>query len=151
MSKVSPRCFHDIAEHSMCQPGRPGAAIPAGDGHDGSPGFDGFHSTKSIGVALVGRDIDSRAGDHLVERAVGQLAVVLHRRHAEQHVLLGDIGVAGRDQPLDQRLHLLDVLGRARLDRRRQAAQRRDVLLEVLVGLLRSGRGSRCRAPPRAR
>src|SRR5450759_5310655 len=24
MSKVSPRCFHDIAEHSMCQPGRPG-------------------------------------------------------------------------------------------------------------------------------
>ena len=87
------------------------------------------------GVALVGRDIDARAGDHLVERTIGQLAVVLHRRHAEQHVLLGDIGVAGRDQPLDQRLHLLDVLGGARLDGRRQAAQRRDVLLEVLVGL----------------
>ncbi len=35
-------------------------------------GFDGFHSTKSIGVALVGRDIDARAGQHLVERAAGE-------------------------------------------------------------------------------
>src|SRR6187200_3568327 len=48
MSKVSPRCFHDIAEHSMCQPGRPGDLIPNGDGHDGSSGPDGFHKTKSI-------------------------------------------------------------------------------------------------------
>ena len=86
-------------------------------------------------VALVGRDIDARAGDHLVERPLRQLAVVLHRRHAEQHMLLGDIGVARRDQPLDQRLHLLDVLGRARLDRRRQAAERRNIVLEILVGL----------------
>jgi len=22
--------------------------MPDGDGHDGSPGFDGFHSTKSV-------------------------------------------------------------------------------------------------------
>ncbi len=36
----------------MCQPGRPGAAMPHGDGHDGSPGFDGFHSTKSMGSRL---------------------------------------------------------------------------------------------------
>jgi hypothetical protein len=28
--------------------------MPAGDGHDGSPGFDGFHSTKSIGSFLKG-------------------------------------------------------------------------------------------------
>ena len=26
--EVSPRCFHDIAEHSMCQPGRPGWRSP---------------------------------------------------------------------------------------------------------------------------
>ena len=52
MSKVSPRCFHDIAEHSMCQPGRPGVAMPAGDGHHGSPGLEGFHSTKSMGLFL---------------------------------------------------------------------------------------------------
>ena len=32
----------------MCQPGRPGVAIPGGDGHAGSPGFDGFHNTKSM-------------------------------------------------------------------------------------------------------
>src|SRR6201997_446774 len=48
MSNVSPKCFHAIAEHSICQPGRPSALMPDGDGHDGSPGFDGFHSTKSV-------------------------------------------------------------------------------------------------------
>src|SRR5690348_16468148 len=47
MSKVSPRCLQLIAEHSMCQPGRPAVAMPQGDGHPGSPGFDGFHRTKS--------------------------------------------------------------------------------------------------------
>ncbi len=36
----------------MCQPGRPGAAIPAGLGQLGSFGFEGFHSTKSIGSRL---------------------------------------------------------------------------------------------------
>jgi cysteinyl-tRNA synthetase len=36
----------------IAMPGRPGVAIPAGDGHAGSPGFDGFHSTKSIGPFL---------------------------------------------------------------------------------------------------
>ena len=33
-----------IAEHSMCQPGRPG---PIAVSHDGSPGFGPFHSAKS--------------------------------------------------------------------------------------------------------
>ncbi len=36
----------------MCQPGRPGVSIPWGDGHAGSPGFEGFQSTKSIGPFL---------------------------------------------------------------------------------------------------
>ena len=52
MSKVRPRCLADMAEHSMCQPGRPAAAMPAGDGQDGSPGFAGFHRTKSRGERL---------------------------------------------------------------------------------------------------
>ena len=121
----------------MCQPGRPGAAMPAGYGHAGSPGFDGFHSTKSARVALVGRDFDPGAGDHLVERALRQLAVVRHRRHGEQHIVFGDVGVAGRDQPLDQRAHLGDVLGGARLDRRRQAAERGHVLVKLPVGFFR--------------
>ena len=42
----------DIAEHSICQPGRPGAAMPAGLGQLGSLGFEGFHNTKSIGSRL---------------------------------------------------------------------------------------------------
>src|SRR2546428_859659 len=49
MSKVSPRCFMDMAEHSMCHPGRPG---PHGLGHAGSPGLEDFHSAKSIGLRL---------------------------------------------------------------------------------------------------
>ncbi len=49
MSNVSPRCFIDIAEHSMCHPGRPG---PQGLSHAGSPGFEAFHSAKSSGSAF---------------------------------------------------------------------------------------------------
>ena len=33
-----------IAEHSMCQPGRP---APIAVSHDGSPGFGPFHRAKS--------------------------------------------------------------------------------------------------------
>src|SRR3954453_12163939 len=42
MSKAAPRYFSAIAEHSMCQPGRPG---PHGDGQDavsGSLGLGAF-------------------------------------------------------------------------------------------------------------
>jgi hypothetical protein len=47
-------------------------------------------------------------------------------------MLLGHIGVAVGDETLDQRLHLRDMLGRTRLDRRRQHAERRDVRVELL-------------------
>ena len=40
-----------IAEHSMCQPGRP---APHGDGHAGSSGSEGCQSTKSSGSRLPG-------------------------------------------------------------------------------------------------
>ena len=69
--------------------------MPAGDGHAGSPGFEGFQRTKSLRVFLVGRYLDPRAGDHLVERALRQPTVVRHRGNTEQHVVVGDIGVAG--------------------------------------------------------
>ena len=49
----------------------------------------------------------------------------------EQHVALGGVGVAGGDQPLDQRDHLGDVLGRARLLVGRQVAERRHVGVEL--------------------
>ena len=54
----------------------------------------------------------------------------------EQDVALGDVGVAVGDQRLDQRLHFLDMLRGARLDRRRQHAQRLDIVVELLGGAL---------------
>ena len=47
MSKFDPRYFVDMAEHSMCQPGRP---RPHGEGHEaviGSVSLCAFHSAKS--------------------------------------------------------------------------------------------------------
>ena len=93
MSKVSPRCVSLIAEHSMCQPGRP---RPQGLSQPGWSGSDGFHSTKSAGVALVGRDLDPGAGDHVVAAAPRQLRRNRGRRRPEQHMALGRIGVARR-------------------------------------------------------
>src|SRR4029077_1173362 len=81
--------------------------------------------------ALIRRDLDARPGDHLVERASRQFAVIRHRSDAEQNVVLLDISVSGVDQPLDQRAHLPDVLGRTRLDRRRKAAERGDIFVEL--------------------
>ena len=42
----------DIAEHSICQPGRPSVLIPQGEGQPGWPGSDGFQSTKSVAPRL---------------------------------------------------------------------------------------------------
>jgi hypothetical protein len=49
MSSVWPRYFMLMAEHSMCQPGRP---RPHGESHAGSPGLAAFHSAKSAGFRL---------------------------------------------------------------------------------------------------
>ena len=43
-SNEGPRWVMLIAEHSMCQPGRPS---PIAVDHDGSPGFGPFHRAKS--------------------------------------------------------------------------------------------------------
>ena len=49
------------------------------------------------GIALVGRDLDAGAGDHLVARAAARACRNRGmRRHREQHVMFGDIGVAAR-------------------------------------------------------
>ena len=91
------------------------------------------------GVALIGRDLDTSAGDHLVAAAPRQLAVRWPRSDREQRVALGGIGMPGRDQPLDQRDHLRDVSGRARLDIRRQCAERRHVGVKLSSGPRRQG------------
>src|SRR5690554_5302592 len=50
ISKVSPKHLVDMAEHSMCQPGRPS---PQGDCQLTSPGLAAFHRAKSAGLRLA--------------------------------------------------------------------------------------------------
>jgi hypothetical protein len=92
-----------MAEHSMCQPGRPGMLIPLGEGHDGSPG--GLHSASPSRRAC-GCYIHARARLKLAEGPVRELAVVGHRWHVEEHVALSHRTPFGHER-LDQRLHLL--------------------------------------------
>ena len=122
---VSPRCAALIAEHSICQPGRP---RPQGLSQPGSSGVEGFHSTKSAGFLLVRRHLDAGAGDHFLGVAAGQRAVGVVGAHVEQHVALGGVGMAAGDQRLDHRDDLADVRGGVRLDVRRRDAQRGHVL-----------------------
>ena len=49
MSMTGPMSSRIMAEHSMCQPGRP---RPHGLSHSGSPGFAAFQSAKSPGLRL---------------------------------------------------------------------------------------------------
>ena len=81
------------------------------------------------GIAFIRRDLDPCAVDHLVTRAPRQSAVVRKRRHVEQHVALGGIGVTALDQSRDHREHARDVPGRERLHRGPKHVQRIHVLL----------------------
>src|SRR5579863_6554758 len=62
------------------------------------------------GIALVGRDLDAGAGDHLVARAPRELAVVAHAGDGEKHVAVGEVSVLRRDQTLDHADHAGDVI-----------------------------------------
>ena len=61
------------------------------------------------GVTLVGGDLDPGAGDHVLHRPAGQLAVVGEAFDAEQHMALGGVGAAVLDQPADHPLDIVDV------------------------------------------
>ena len=94
---------------------------------------------------LVGIDGDARAGTLLVELAARQRAIVRHRLHIEQDFAFSFIGVTTRDQLPDQRHHVrLAVgarqheIGRARLEGRRQRAERRHVGSELRRGAFRN-------------
>jgi hypothetical protein len=63
MSMVSPNVASHIAEHSMCQPGRP---RPQGESQPGRSGGRGLPQHEVAGIALVRRDLDAGAGQHLV-------------------------------------------------------------------------------------
>ena len=115
-----------MAEHSRCQPGRPG---PQGLGQVGSPGFAPFQRAKSCTSSLSG-SMPSPAA-HVFEPLVRELAVAREAAHAEVHAAVaGRIRVLRGDETLDHRDHVVDVLGGARLVGRAEALQPRDVLRE---------------------
>ena len=58
MSKDGPRWAMLIAEHSMCQPGRPS---PIAVDHDGSPGLAPFHRAKSRTSSLAYSSASTRS------------------------------------------------------------------------------------------
>ena len=51
-------------------------------------------------------------------------------------MVVSDVGKTAGNELLDDDPHLRDMLGRARLNRRRQAAECGDVVLILLIGLL---------------
>ena len=114
-------------------------------------GWRGLPQNKVARVALVRRDVDARAGDHLVHRAARKLAVVGIAGDREQHVAVGGIGMAAGDEFLDHRDHLRHVFGGMRLDvladhtesvhvlaidRRELVGDRRDRYAEFLRGVV---------------
>ena len=126
MSKASPRYLPAIAEHSMCQPGRPG---PHGLGHDALSRLGGLAALPQGEVARValaaGVGVLGRL--HVVEALPGQLAVRRPRAHVEVDVARAvgrGVGVPLLDQLLDQRDHLGHVPGRGRLVGGRQHVER---------------------------
>ena len=78
-----------MAEHSMCQPGRPG---PQGLSHDGSPGFEPFQRAKSPGCRFSDDRLDPGAGLQLLGVAVAELAVLGGPGDVEVDVAAGGVG-----------------------------------------------------------
>jgi len=95
---------------------------------------------KIGGVALIGRNLDPGAGDHVVAAAPRQLPIVKVGGHREQHMTLGCIGVSARDQPFGHCDHLRDIFGRPRLDVGRQGAECRHILVKRRGRPRRQGR-----------
>ena len=84
-----------MAEHSICQPGRPG---PQGLSHAGSPGLEPFHRAKSPGCRLIDRGLDPGAGLEAFGVAVAELAVVGGLGDVEVDVAAGGVGEPLVDQ-----------------------------------------------------
>ena len=118
ISNSGPSAFSAIAEHSMCQPGRP---RPHGESHDvSSPAFVAFQSAKSRGSSLSAFGSCSSTWSGPLAR---EPAVLREPRDTEVHVAVDRVGVARRDELLDQRDDLGDRLGRERHRRRASRAR----------------------------
>ena len=102
-----------IAEHSMCQPGRPG---PISVSHDGSPGLGPFHRAKSRTSSLPYSSASTRSPTRIASGIEpGEAAVRRPRGDPEEHAaVVRAVGVAAVEQRLDERRDLRDVAGRPR-------------------------------------
>src|SRR3989304_6320867 len=123
MSSGWPRYLRDMAEHSMCQPGRPRLRL--------------LPEYEVTGVLLALARLDAGAGEHRVEVAGGQLAVVRLAPDAEVDVAVRLVGVAALDEALDHPDDGGDLVGGAGVDVRLLDVERRHVLEELLDVLLR--------------
>ena len=97
----------------------------------------GFPQDKIHRIALVGRNLDPGASDHVIDRAPRKLAIVGIAAHIEQHMPLCGIGMAPGDQPLDHRHHLHDIFRRAGFMRGRQGTQSPHIGVIPADGLIR--------------
>ena len=111
MSKGSPRYLRLMAEHSMCQPGRP---MPQGLSQAGSPGLAAFfHRAKSSGSRLRSSRPAPSARSSRWPPSIssmlrpGELAVLGIAADAEVHVAVLLVGVTFGDELL----HESDRLG----------------------------------------
>ena len=93
MSKPVPRYLVAIAEHSMCQPGKP---RPHGESHSCwrcTPGVVSFQSAKSAGWRFLDV-LHAAAGGELVEVEAGEVGVAGERRDVEVDAVVDHVGVA---------------------------------------------------------
>ena len=138
ISNGAPSVASAIAEHSMCQPGRPLA--PRRVPRRCPPSASRLPEREVERVLLARGALDALALVHLVDVAVRERAVGGQRADAEVDVALGHVGVVALDQVGDQL----------------------DDLLRPSASPAARGRGGRCRAarcrrrsapssPPRAR
>ena len=139
-SKVSPRYFMLIAEHSMCQPGRP---RPNGASHCAQAGSSllSFQSTKSRAFSFSYLSVSTRAPAWIpAASSRGEAPVLRERGDPEVDRAVRRVGVAARGQALDESDHVRDVLGRPRHVLRPLHPQRLHVLLEAADVLRREAR-----------
>ena len=90
-------------------------------------GLGGFPQHEVGRMPLVRRDLDSGAGDHVVQRAARKLAILSIALGVEEDVPLRDVGRVVANQPLDQGNDRPHVRCRARLVAGPERAQRGDV------------------------
>jgi hypothetical protein len=77
-----------MAEHSMCQPGRPFPQALSHLASSGSVSLAAFHSTKVERVFLAVLHRHALAGAQLVQRLARQLAVARELAHRVVHVAM---------------------------------------------------------------